>query len=167
MKNPFTVCLLLICFMVQSCHNETKYETWMVALKTSKDGNVIKGSKPQLIKAIRNGADIKIGWGNKGKNHSIEHLSVPIWLAVLDGKEVLAKLHPQYSSTLDWDTLSGNHSDKEVIHQEWRVVINTDGSFDAIWYDRKTDSLIRRVPQHHTMTWFVRNQTKGEERLYK
>ena len=94
-------------------------------------------------------------------------MSEPIWLAVLDGEEVLAKLHPQYSSTLDWDALSGNHSDKKVLHQEWRVVINTDGSFDAIWYDRRTDSLIRRVPQHHTMTWFVRNQTKGEESLYE
>ena len=160
--------IFLLLYLIVSCNSHTERSNeWKIALRTAKSGEVVRGSKQELITAIRNGADIKIGWGHKGKNHSIEHLSEPIWLAVLDEKEVLAKLHPQYSSSLDWDSLQGNHADPKVLHQEWRVVINTNGSFDAIWYDRKADSLIRPVPQNHSMTWFVRfNNALDNHKLF-
>lgn len=138
-----------------SCARNTPSDNWVIALKTSKIGERLEGSKAKLIQAIRNGNDIKIGWGSKGKSHTIEHLSEPIWLAILDEKEVLAKLHPQSLPTIDWDSLNANYSNTEILNQEWRVVITTKGTFDAIWYDRKLDTLIKRVPQQHSMTWFV------------
>ncbi|WP_222983830.1 hypothetical protein [Flagellimonas meishanensis] len=137
-------------------------------MKTAKNGEIVEGSKKALISAIRNGADIKIGWGSKGKNHIIEHLATPIWLAILDENEVLAHLSPQVLSNVDWEHLEANYEKKEMIRWEWRVVITSKGSFDAIWYDRKYDTLIKRIPQQHAMTWFIKSiATSANKNLYQ
>ena len=152
------LCLPLLFF---SCDNEKKSKGWEIAYKVDKTGNTLLGNKDKLINAIRKGADIKIGWGSKGKNHSIEHLSAPIWLAILDKKEVIAHLNPQILSTIEWDSLSANYKDSLKLNEEWRVVLTSKGEFDAIWYDRKGDSLLKRMPQKHQITWFV-NEIKKE-----
>ncbi|GAB5473839.1 MAG: hypothetical protein Mars2KO_19380 [Maribacter sp.] len=164
MKNKLKfLCVVLCLVFISSCADKNGLNQIQLVLKTDKQGNVIKGSKQALIDAIRNGADIKVGWGSKGKTHTIEHLSEPIWLAIMDEKEVVAKLHPQYSATTNWDSLSADHSNSAILHQEWRVVLTTKSSFDAIWYDRKLDTIIKRVPQQHPMSWFS-NQTPSLEK---
>jgi len=155
MKIKYQLVAGMLLMTMSSCIKNNPSNTWEIALKTNKTGEPVEGSKAKLIKAIRNGKAVKIGWGSKGKTHSIEHLSEPIWLAILDEQEVTAKLHRQLSGTVDWDNLSANHSNTDVLHEEWRVILTTKGSFDAIWYDRRGDTLIRRVPQQHPMTWFV------------
>lgn len=154
MKRAVGIFMLL--YFVSCDQSQEPSSEWTIALRTTKTGEVVKGSKQELITAIRNGADIKIGWGNRGKQHTIEHLSEPIWLAVLDEKEVVASLHPQSLAQTDWDKLESHYSNSNTLHEEWRVSITTKGSFDAIWYDRRGDSLIKRVPQNHAMTWFVK-----------
>ena len=133
---------------------------WRVVLKTDRDGTVLKGSKQELMQAIRNGADLKIGWGVKREDLSIEHLSSPIWLAILSEQEVMAHLDPQVLSAIDWEELNASYKDSTLLHQEWRVVLTTKGDFDAIWYDRKGDSLLKRWPQKHIMTWFAKADSK-------
>lgn len=153
-KNAMGIFILLYLVSCKPCNNGPN--AWKIALRTTKTGKVVKGSKQELITAIRNGAEIKIGWGNQGKQHSIEHLSEPIWLAVLDQSEVIAYLHPQSLGHVDWDQLESSYSNVHNLHEEWRVALTTNGSFDAIWYDRRGDSLLKRVPQKHAMTWFVK-----------
>lgn len=161
-KNYTPLLLIFLLISIISC-NENTIDYWEVALKTNKNGKPIEGSKAKLIQAIRNGKDIKIGWGSKGQTRSIEHLSEPIWLGILNEQEVMAKLHPQLlGGTIDWENLTSNYSNTKVLQQEWRVVLTTKGSFDAIWYDRKGDTLIKHVPQQHPMTWFV--STNGIDR---
>lgn len=150
-KVIMSACLITLLF---SCQH---YVKWNVAYKNDREGNSLFGSKERLINAIRQGASIRIGWGWKGEQHSIEHLSEPIWLAVLDEKEVMAHLDPQVLSSVDWEELKGTYADSTLLNQEWRVVINTNGQFDAVWYDRADHSIKRRMPQNHTMTWFVKD----------
>lgn len=128
-----------------------------VAFKHDGQGNPIEGSKEQLITAIRNGSTVRVGWGwkNKESGRSIEHLSSPIWLAVVNEKEVMAHLDPQVLSQIDWNSATATYQDSTLLNQEWRVVINTDGTFDAVWYDRSNNEVSRRIPQRHTMTWFT------------
>ena len=135
--------------------NQPQQNKWRIVLKTDKNGTVLKGSKLELINAIRNGQDLKIGWGGKREDLSIEHLSTPIWLAILSEKEVMAHLDPQVLSAIDWDSLNANYEDASLLQKEWRVVLTTKGDFDAVWYDKKADTLIRRWPQKHIMTWFA------------
>lgn len=133
-----------------------KKENWQVVYKTDKTGAKLIGSKQNLIDAIRQGLDVKIGWGFKGTAHSIEHVSTPIWLGVLDEKEVIAHLSPQVLSKTDWDNLSASYNDPSKLKEEWRVVISTNGAFDAVWYDKKTNEQIKRMPQQHPITWLVK-----------
>ncbi len=157
MKNLGSIVVLLLFF---GCSPKTSTSnSWEVVLKTDKEGAVLKGSKAALMDAIRSGADIKIGWGGKREDLSIEHLSVPIWLAILSEKEVMAHLDPQVLSGIDWDSLKVSYEDVSLLQKEWRVVLTTKGDFDAVWYDIKADTLIRRWPQKHRMTWFAKGNS--------
>lgn len=154
----FQICLILVCIVFSiftSCKKSSSNEVQLL-YKNDKNGETLLGSKDNVIKAIRQGADIKIGWQSVGKTRKIEHLSTPIWLAILNEKEVVAYLDPQIFANIDWDNLSAAYVDHKNLDIEWRVVLTTSGSFDAVWYNRKADSVVRRVPQNHEMTWFAR-----------
>lgn len=133
-------------------------QEWVPVYKNDKAGNTVLGSKEKLINAIRNGNPVRIAWGSKGKTHTIEHISDPIWIAILDEKEVIAHIDPQVLSRVDWETLSADYSDSTKLNEEWRVAITTKGEFDAVWYDKTNYKLIKRVPQNHVMTWFVKGK---------
>ena len=147
---------MLIALLQLACQNENPSDSWAIALKTDKDGNVLNGSKSKLINAIRGGADLKIGWGWKNGDKSLEHVAIPNWIGILNEQEVYVYLDHQVLSGIDWENLRPSYQDSSLVNQEWRVAISTDGSFDAIWIDRKQDTLRRRVPQNHIMTWWVK-----------
>lgn len=161
--------LFLFAFIVVLCACHPQQQTtqgYHIVYKNDKEGNVISGSKQDLIDHIRSGSSIKIGWGVKGKSHSIEHISKPIWLAVLDEQEVVAHLDPQVLSKTDWESLSVNYADSTLLEQEWRVAISTKGSFDAVWYDRVQGKVSKRRPQNHTMTWFAEGDLKDAKAFF-
>lgn len=133
-------------------------DAWQMVYKTNKRGERIDGNKQHLITAIRQGLPVKIGWGGKGKKHRIEHISEPIWLAILDEQEVVAHLDPQVLASTDWENLTANYANPAKLKEEWRVVITTKGAFDAVWYDREKHQRIKRVPQQHPMTWMIKGQ---------
>ncbi len=149
---------LVLAIVICSCNQtEQSNSNWLAVYKNDKQGNTIAGSKQELINAIRKGASIRIGWGAKGKNHSIEHLSDPIWLAILEEKEVIAHLDPQMLSAIDWEKYTAHYADTTLVKNMWRVVLDTQGNFDAIWYHPITQKIIERRPQNHTITWFIKN----------
>lgn len=158
----YSLLISFVFILLISCESENKYSTFHIVYKNDKEGNVLKGSKEELIKYIRGGAEIKIGWGTKGKSHSIEHLSDPIWLAILDESEVVAHLDAQVLSKTDWNDLSANYADSTLLRQEWRVVITTKGEFDAVWSDRKNRNVIKRSKQNHIISWFAKGNLKNE-----
>ena len=160
MKYRLILALLLI--LAISCKSEDQNVHYQIVYQNDKAGNAILGSKENLIAHIRGGADIKIGWGSKGKTRRIEHLSEPLWISVLNEKEVIAQLDPHYTATTDWNTLTSTFSDSLEVNIEWRVVLSTKGEFDAIWYDKHKGTLVRRVPQKHAMTWFAKGNIKDE-----
>lgn len=151
-----SIFIILVC-LLPSCFPKNQSNEYQLVYKNDKEGKTIVGSKEDLIKAIRLGASIRIGWGSQGKNHTIEHLSEPVWIAILDEKEVIAHLDPQVFSEIDWNNLTATYTDSLEVVNEWRVAITTKGNFDAIWYDRKNHLITRRVPQNHVMSWFIRD----------
>ena len=150
--------LFVIFVLLLSCNPRNSSTDFEVVFKSNKEGETLSGSKKALLQHIRGGSDIKIGWGSKGKNHTIEHLSTPIWISLLDESEVIVHLDPQVLSKIDWENLSANYAESKLLQQEWRVVITTKGEFDAVWYDRKEDTIIRHYPQRHVMTWYAKGK---------
>lgn len=153
LKVALSICTILFLFSCQQSN-----DTWVAVYKNDKEGETIAGSKAQLINAIRNGNPVRIAWGSEGRTHRIEHISDPVWIAILDETEVIAHLDPQVLSTVNWDTLSADYSDSTKLSEEWRVVITTKGEFDAVWYDRANHKVLQRRPQNHVMTWFVKGK---------
>ena len=160
MKNIFPILFLSV--LLISCQSENKNADYQIVYKNDKEGNTLIGSKEALINYIRGGAEIKIGWGTEGKSHRIEHLSEPIWIAVLDESEVIAHLNTQVLSTIDWNNLSANYADSTLLNQEWRVVITTKGEFDAVWTDSNNNEVIKRRPQNHIISWFAKGMINHE-----
>lgn len=157
-KLTFFIILLSLSLYFFNCTPKTAYtsEKWTIVYKNDKQGNTVMGSKKKLINAIRQGLPIRIGWGSKGKTISIEHISEPIWIAVMNEKEVMAQLDPQVFSKINWDNLTATYADSTRLNTEWRVALTTRGDFDAVWYNKTTNEIIRRRPQNHTMSWFVK-----------
>ncbi len=147
--------VIALSFLLLGCANSSEFT---LVYKNDAEGNTLAGSKEALINHIRGGSDIKIGWGWQGETRSIEHLSTPIWIAVPNEKEVIVQLDAQVLSKTDWDQLTASYADSSLLDQEWRVVINTNGEFDAVWYDRSKGEVVRRIPQKHTMTWFAKGK---------
>lgn len=162
LRNFYLVFFCLVC----SCTSEITKSNYKIVYKNDKEGNTLVGSKEALIQHIRSGSDIKIGWGSKGENHSIEHLSEPIWIAILDESEVVAHLDMQVFSRTDWNNLTSSYSDSTLLNQEWRVALTTKGEFDAVWINRNDGTLIKRIPQNHTMTWFVKDGFENSTPLF-
>lgn len=156
MKNTQLLLTFLCTLFLMGCSQQD--QGWVPVYKNDKAGNTVLGSKEKLINAIRNGNPVRIAWGSKGKTHTIEHISDPIWIAILDEKEVIAHIDPQMLSRVDWETLSADYSDSTKLNEEWRVAITTKGEFDAVWYDKTNYKLIKRIPQNHVMTWFVKGK---------
>lgn len=139
-----------------SCQQQTGSNTYKVVYRNGEDGNGLYGSRQDLIQQIRGGADIKVGWGSKGKTRSIEHLAEPIWISVLNEDHVRVLLEPHYVTS----------SDTSEVNQEWRVTMSTRGEFDALWYDKYIGEAVRIVPQRHPMTWYARGKSEHEAPLY-
>lgn len=163
MKKIFSIPIIIL---LLSCQPEPANLNYQIVYKCDKDGNKLIGSKQELINSIRGGAELKIGWGGKGEKHSIEHLSEPIWIAILDESEVIAHLDPQVLSKINWDNLSADYADSTLLNQEWRVVVTTKSEFDAVWYDRNTGKVVQRRPQNHIITWFAQNGIADSKPLF-
>ena len=154
-----TTIVCLICIL--SYCNPLYAQKWEVALRIDKEAAVVEGSKSKLINAIRQGCDVKIAWGWHNGEKSMEHISKPVWTAILNEEEVLFHIDPQVFGGIDWELLIGSFEGKDL-KDEWRVIIDTNGSFDAVWYNRDTHEISRRIPQSHKMTWFVQGYEASE-----
>lgn len=128
---------------------------WRAVYKNDQHGNALAGNKTDLVRAIRSGSTLKVGWGWQKDDKSMEHLSEPIWHLVLNDEEVIVHLDPQVLSYTVWDSLSANYADSSLLDLEWRVVLSTKGEFDAVWYNRRDHKVAKRMPQRHIMTWYV------------
>ena len=128
---------------------------WKMIYKHDENGKAILGSKDSLIQAIRLGLPVRVGWGWQMKGKSMEHISDPIWMVVLNEQEVMVHLDPQVLSKVEWDSLEVSYTNFDQLAHEWRVVLTIQGTFDAIWYDLEQHELVRHLPQQHIMSWFV------------
>ncbi|MEM7297103.1 MAG: hypothetical protein AAF391_02425 [Bacteroidota bacterium] len=162
MKNYPIYLFLTLLLNFTSCTSERSSNEWHIVLKTNKDGTIINGSKEKLISALRSGADLKLGWGWKHEGKTLEHIAFPTWIGIINEQEVYAYLDPQVLSRLDWGNMKAHYEDSTLSKNEWRVAINTEGTFDAIWIDRDSNEITRRAPQNHIMTWWVSYEGKSD-----
>ena len=129
---------------------------WKSVYQNDENGIRLSGSIDSLIAGIRNGYDVRIGWGwEKEIADSIlrlEHMAEPLFLTIIQEKNVsvIIDAHPLLQSYIDADSQKigkGGHI--------WQCVLTTKGTFNAQVHNRSTGELIKDWPQNHKMTWFL------------
>ncbi len=137
---------------------------WKSVYKHDEKGQPIAGDIDSLIQGIRNGYDVRIGWGwERQLGDSVlrlEHVATPLYLSVIQDKNVSAIIdpHPLLESyiAIDKQTFGeGGHI--------WQCIMTTRGTFNAQVYDRVTGQLIKDWPQRHKMTWFLEYPQRAQK----
>ena len=163
----FLVVITLLC----SCNDnpgtaseEPSKAGWSAVYKHDENGQAIEGSLDSLISSIRNGYDVRVGWGwEKEISDSLvrlEHMAEPLFLTIIQETHVSVVIdaHPLLASYIDID----NQKIGEGGHI-WQCVLTTKGEFNAQVHNRATGELMRDWPQKQRMTWFVEYPVREHE----
>ncbi|MEM8765556.1 MAG: hypothetical protein AAGD88_17205 [Bacteroidota bacterium] len=142
--------------MQKECDEGPIESGWKAVYQNDENGNYLKGNLDSLIAGIRNGYDVRIGWGwEKQLGDSIlrlEHMAEPLFLTIIQEKDVsiVIDAHPllqSYIDITDQKIGEGGHI--------WQCVLTTKGTFNAQVHNRSTGELIKDWPQKQKMTWFL------------
>jgi len=158
MKRSFlrSVLLFAMALFFISCNRElaTQNSGWKLIYKNDKDGKTIFGKKEDLLKAIRGGKDIRIGWGGR----RVEHVADAKFLTITNGKEAFAQIDPIIGQRpeLNGDTLRIHFRE----NSQWTIIVGTNGFSDRLHIDRFKDSVLGHRNRPTTVSWFVENHNQ-------
>jgi hypothetical protein len=169
-KYSFFICLSILAIygLLSFDSNGKRANTgWQAVYKHNENGKPLSGNKQALIDAIRNGYDVKIGWGFQLKRDTsirLEHTANPHFVTITKNDEVTAIIH-------EHALLNSYMSDTPKFNlpmHSWKCVLSTTGTFNAMIYDTKKEELVNDFPQRHIMTWFVNynNQPEKPKKLF-
>jgi hypothetical protein len=165
MKSIFFVLLLVSSIVFLTAYNQeidlplkskSQEFGWKAVYKHDDNGKPVSGSLDSLIAGIRNGYQVRVGWGWERKlgdsTVRLEHIAEPLFLTIIQEKNVSVVIdaHPLLKSYLDIQQQKfgeGGHF--------WQCVLTTQGSFNAQVHNRSTGELVKDWPQKHRMTWFL------------
>lgn len=140
--------------------------SWRLIYKHDVNGHRLYGKKTALLEAVRSGQAIQIGWGLlrkiEGVERSIEHTISPVFVSIIDNKEVVAQMPEHIAQKSYWDSDNSLFKDGAVL---WRGLATTEGRFDAIWVNRATGKTVRRSPQRAAFSWYAQGTTVNSSSL--
>ncbi|TMU50424.1 hypothetical protein [Flagellimonas algicola] len=163
-KTRIVICIIAVTGIFYSCNEEKQRPTymksiesgWKLVYQNDENGSRLTGNIDSLIVGIRNGYDIRVGWGWEEELADsvlrLEHMAEPVFLSIIQEKSVSVVIdgHPLLQSYIDAD----NQKIGEGGHI-WQCVLTTSGTFSAQVHNRSTGELIKDWPQRHKMTWFL------------
>lgn len=135
---------------------------WRAVFKHDPQGRPLGGNKQQLIDGIRRGLAIRLAWGvrhPRDSTRSVEHTALPVFLTVVDNAEVFVQVAEHLAYADYWDPASQAIGDPRLT---WSAILGTTGTFNALWYNRATGELVRRLPQRVTITWYLEGDPSGQ-----
>lgn len=89
----------LLVFLLSCTSYFCTAQTYEIVLSTDFDGNVTSGSKAELIKFIREGKPVRVGWQldfNEDKEPDFDHWVEATFITIL-GEEVFSQIDPIYT----------------------------------------------------------------------
>lgn len=99
MKNLNLLVFLLILSLALSDSSaiaQSSYKAnWVLIYENDEEGNMVQGSKDQLIKAIQNGEVVRVSWVHLislDPLHKVEHLVEAVYLTIMNDEAVLAQM---------------------------------------------------------------------------
>ena len=139
---------------------------WVILYSNDKKGNATKGLKENLMNAVRNGCEIRIGWGLYGKAvangkeviFSVEHLADTNFLTI-SNDEIFAQIKP-----IMGQAPAMNEPNISLIETtQWQAIFSTTGKLNQIFLDKdpkRTQKATSRVNTH----WYVNKNSCSYEK---
>ncbi|MEM7487133.1 MAG: hypothetical protein AAF348_18150 [Bacteroidota bacterium] len=150
LKLVLSALIPMFCVSCSSQHNEE----WQLIFQTDKSGKVVQGAKNELIKLVREGYPIRVGWEDMGKT-SVEHTIDVQFLTIANGKEVFAQLEPFWGQrpNLKSDTLS-----VVTFGSETNWTLSTNGLRSSMMIDKVNDTILnyKSTLFGYPIKWYVR-----------
>jgi hypothetical protein len=129
---------------------------WRFLYRHDEHGKAMAGSKDALLAAARRGLPIRVAWGMRvaatSPPRSVEHAADPLFLTIMNGQEIFIQL-PEHIAQESYSQPEKARFDEPAVM--WRGMMGTNGSFDAVWVNRATGAVVRRVPQRAAIAWFA------------
>lgn len=138
---------------------------WRAVFKHDPEGRRLGGDKQQLIDGIRRGLSVRLAWGvrhPRDSTRSVEHTALPVFLTIVDDAEVFVQVAEHLALADYWDPANQGIGDPRLT---WSAVLGTTGTFNALWYNRASGELVRRLPQRVTITWYLEGGSPGQGAL--
>ncbi|MEO0527950.1 MAG: hypothetical protein AAFZ89_12030 [Bacteroidota bacterium] len=146
-----SIWVLLLFFTACQPHNE---QEWRLIFQTNQSGEVVHGTKSELIKLVREGHPFRIGWESMGKT-SVEHTIDVRFLTIANEKEVFAMLEPFWAQRPDLksDTLS-----IVPVGSETNWILSSNGLRSSMMVDKVRDTVLNYEPAPfgYPIKWYTR-----------
>jgi hypothetical protein len=129
--------------------------TWTEQFRNDQDGSTERGTREALLSSLRRGDSLRVAWGAtfSDGDYSVEHVAEPVFFSIVGGEHVVVQL-PEHIGQNTYARLDGsNFNDQPQVM--WRGLLRTDGLFDAVWVDRASGQIVRRLPQRAAVSWIT------------
>ncbi|WP_223789974.1 hypothetical protein [Marinicella meishanensis] len=148
-----TKSLMMVLMGLGACN--TAHAEWQLLYEHDRQGQQLKGSKNALFQAIRDGQKLRVVWRASRSNDPtafVEHVIEPAFVTNASDQEVFVQTPEHIGQTSYWDTELQDFNAPAVV---WRGLLSTTGRFMAVWYDRGSGQVVRRMPQRVPIKWFA------------
>ncbi len=148
MKTLLTCSMLLISIHLFA-------QDWNILYQNDKDGKALKGNIEDLKSAIRNGKEVRIGWGFQHptiKKVSVEHVADAAFLTIQSDSIVHAQIRPIIGQVPDFS--EGSIILKENL--EWVFIGGTNGKMDSMTRNMITGEIVDHKLRTAAFKWFIK-----------
>ena len=127
---------------------------WRLMFVNGPDGRDISGNREDLLRAIRRGSPVRVGWGEAAADGkwSVEEYANTSFVNIMAGREVIAQIEP---GLIQSNYIDPDKAGLKTPLVDWLAMIGTNGRFDAVTIDRKSGEQLRRLVQRTTVHWYA------------
>ncbi|MEM7549593.1 MAG: hypothetical protein AAF363_07960 [Bacteroidota bacterium] len=150
--NPKYIQVLFIALFSVSFSAYSQEGRWKLVYEHNESGEVISGSKSDLIEAVRSGKDVKLGWKMGGAGQFVEHYAEVQFLTIMEG-EVYGQISPILSQ-------EPSFAKKTVGFREglkWSLIASTTGVNSTLFYNITDGTALDDGKYRWGNKWYVKD----------
>ncbi|MEP5611391.1 MAG: hypothetical protein ABJP45_04045 [Cyclobacteriaceae bacterium] len=143
-----TRCLFLFMLLLIGIGAEAQ-ENWRLVYANDDSGIGIDGEIDDLIKAVRDGKEIRLAWSS-GR---VEHVADAAFLTIMKDSVVVGQIDPIYGQTPNFI----NYTITLKENLEWVLIGGTNGKSDAMTTNKITGEIVGHNARNRAFKWFTKD----------
>lgn len=147
MKASIVLLLLFSTFCIQA-------QTWELVFENDKEGNVVTGSKDDLIQAVRDGLPLRVAWWSERPGDSeikVEHVANAKFMTIMSNRTVFAQIDPIVGQIPDFKRQEIRFRE----NQQWAMIAGSNGKMESMMSNLKTGEILGHSIRNSAFKWFV------------